>query len=154
MWVPQPPQTPTLGVKLRVSPHSDLRQTLSASASVPEPPEGCFGDSSNCFTACAFRDPGQELRLLLLTVTLSSPPTPWSLAGRQSEPPVNRCTRAAEWRPSREGYGGGRGPSAQNAEFLCFLGVKHNRVCSVAPPSFAFIDLYSCIDSTSCQATR
>lgn len=80
-----PHQSSDLSVKLKLTSRISMRQTLRARERVPEPPEGCFGDSLNCFAPDAFKAPSQQLRILLFTATLSSPPTPWSLAGRQSQ---------------------------------------------------------------------
>lgn len=59
---------------------------------------------------------------LLLTVTLSSPPTRWNLAGRQAEQRVHRCALAAEWRPSRGDYGRGKAPLPRTLNFPASFG--------------------------------
>lgn len=132
-------------VKLKSTIGISWRQTLCAHERVPGPPEGCFGDSLNCFAAHAFKAPGQQLRLLLFTATLSSPPTPWSLAGRQSQQRVTDV-HAAVRRPSREDQGSAEGRPAHNTAFPASLRLSITLLAPWTLSPFASVNLYSRTD--------
>lgn len=69
---------------------------------------------------------------MLLTVTLSSPPTLQSLAGRQEGQRATDAHGRLGGGPA-DGKRHCEGQSALNAEGPCFHGVKHNLACSVKP---------------------